>query len=207
MASALPNFPAFNVNDSAVDVRWRKWTNRFENLLIGMDIKDKKRQRALLLHYAGEEVNEIFETLTNTGDDYAGAKGKLDTYFAPKKNTEFEVYKFRQAKQQQSEGIDAYLTRLRQLSINCAFDDNDKEVKSQIIQGCSSTRLRRRALREDQTLEDLLKLARAMEFSDKQASEIEQHTEATNAVQGQRRRSRKSGPRTKSQKKFSDNDW
>ena len=204
MASALPNFPAFNVNDSAVDVRWRKWTNRFENLLIGMDIKDKKRQRALLLHYAGEEVNEIFETLTNTGDDYAGAKGKLDAYFAPKKNTEFEVYKFRQAKQQQSEGIDAYLTRLRQLSINCAFDDNDKEVKSQIIQGCSSTRLRRRALREDPTLEDLLKLARAMEFSDKQASEIEQHTEATNAVQGQRRRSRKSGPRTKSQKKFSD---
>ena len=85
MASALPNFPAFNVNDSAVDVRWRKWTNRFENLLIGMDIKDKKRQRALLLHYAGEEVNEIFETLTNTGDDYAGAKGKLDTYLPSKR--------------------------------------------------------------------------------------------------------------------------
>ena len=132
------------MNDSAVDIRWRKWTNRLENLLVGMHVKDKKRQRALLLHYGGEEVNEIFETLTDTGDDYETAKGKLTEYFAPKKNTEFEVYKFRQAKQQQDEGIDAFLTRLRQLSINCEFPDTDKEVKSQIIQGCSSTRLRRR---------------------------------------------------------------
>lgn len=205
MASALPNFPPFNVNDSAVDIRWRKWTNRLENLLVGMDVKDKKRQRALLLHYAGEEVNEIFETLSDTGDDYATAKGKLTEYFAPKKNTEFEVYKFRQAKQQQDEGIDSFLTRLRQLSINCEFPDTDKEVKSQIIQGCSSSRLRRRALREDQSLENLLKLARAMEFSDKQASEIEQ-TENTNAIRSYKRRSKKTGNRMKNKFKYSDKD-
>ena len=122
MAIALPTSPPFNVNDSAADIRWRKWTN----LLIGLDVKDNKRQRSLLLHYAGEEVNEIFETLTDNGNDYASAKKKLDDYFAPKKNTEFEVYKFGQAKQQSGEGIDAYLTRLRQLSINCDFADADK---------------------------------------------------------------------------------
>ena len=182
MAAALPTFPPFNLNESAIDVRWRKWTNRLENLLLGMDVKDKKRQRALMLHYAGEEVNDIFETLTDTGDDYATAKAKLTEYFAPKKNTEFEVYKFRQARQESNAGIDAFLTRLRQLSLNCEFPDTDKEVKSHIIQGCSSSRLRRRALREDQTLDNLLKLARAMEMSDKQASEIE-HTENANAIQ------------------------
>lgn len=110
-----------------------------------MDIKDKKRQRALLLHYAGEEVNEIFETLTDTGEDYATAKGKLDSYFAPKKNTEFEVYKFRQAKQQPSEGIDAYLTRLRQLNINCVFTDGDKEIKSQETRAQRGSNFRRPA--------------------------------------------------------------
>lgn len=94
MASALPNFPPFNVNDSAVDIRWRKWTNRLENLLVGMDVKDKKRQRALLPHYAGEEVNEIFETLTDTGDDYTTAKGKLTEYFAPKKTQSLKYTNF-----------------------------------------------------------------------------------------------------------------
>ena len=42
-----------------------------------MDIKDVKRKRALLLHYAGEDVNDIFETLTDTGDDYETAVTKL----------------------------------------------------------------------------------------------------------------------------------
>jgi len=47
-----------------------------------------KRQRALLLHYAGEDVNEIFDTLEGTGEDFATAKQKLKDYFAPKKNTQ-----------------------------------------------------------------------------------------------------------------------
>ena len=104
-----------------------------------MDLKDKKRQRALLLHYVGEAVSDIFDTLTETGEDYASAKKKLSEYFAPKKNTKFEVYKFRQSKQSKDESIDSFHTRLRQLSINCEFADSDKEVRSQIIQGCYST--------------------------------------------------------------------
>ena len=87
MASVLPTFPPFNNHETALDVRWRKWINRLDNLLVGMDEKDKKRQRALLLHYAGEDVNDIFETLTDTGDDYATAVGKLKDYFAPQMNT------------------------------------------------------------------------------------------------------------------------
>ena len=78
-------FPNFNAREPAVDTRWRKWCARQENLLVGLDIKDDKRNRALLLHYAGEEVNEIFDTLQDTGDDYATALDKLNGYFAPKK--------------------------------------------------------------------------------------------------------------------------
>jgi hypothetical protein len=51
-------------------------------LFIGLDIKDKNGQRALLLHYAGEDVNEIFDTLEGTGEDFAIAKQKLKDYFA-----------------------------------------------------------------------------------------------------------------------------
>ncbi|CAC5363672.1 unnamed protein product [Mytilus coruscus] len=85
MASALPVFPPFSVHESAADQRWKKWTKRLQNLLVGMNIKDKVRQRALLLHYAGEEVNDIFDTLQETGADYDTALTKLTEYFAPKK--------------------------------------------------------------------------------------------------------------------------
>ena len=85
-------------------------------MLVGIDISDDNRKRALLLHYAGEEASDIFETLVDTGNTYPTAKQKFTDYFAPKKNTEFEIYKFRQAKQEQLETIDTFQTRLRQLS-------------------------------------------------------------------------------------------
>jgi hypothetical protein len=47
--------------------------------------------------------------------------------------------------------------------LNCEFVDTSKEVKSQIIQGCHSTRLRRKALRDDTDLTGLFSAARALE--------------------------------------------
>ena len=61
----------------------------------------------------------------------------LTQYFAPQKSTEFEVYKFRQAKQESHENLDSFHTRLRKLGEHCDFANIDKEVKSQIIQGCT----------------------------------------------------------------------
>ena len=85
MATSLPDFPTFPVHENNADLRWKKWIQRLENLFIGLDIKNKKRQRALLLHYSGEEVNEIFDTFTETWDDFDTAKQKNTDYFDPKK--------------------------------------------------------------------------------------------------------------------------
>ena len=96
MASALPNFDPFDIYaDGAIAQRWRKWITRLQNLFVAAAITDKKTQRTLLLHYAREEVCEIFETLVDTGDDFATAKEKLTEYFDPKKNVEYEIYTFR----------------------------------------------------------------------------------------------------------------
>ena len=70
---------------------------RFQNLLIALDIKDNKRKRALLLHYMGESTLNIFETLPETGtaDEYDKACEVLNAYFKLRKNTSFEIFKFR----------------------------------------------------------------------------------------------------------------
>ena len=162
MATAIPQFEPFDIHaDGAIAQRWRKWIKRLENLFVAAAISDKKRQRALLLYYAGEGVSEIFETLPDTGDDFEMAKTKLNAYFDPKKNVEFEIFTFRQAKQHPGETMNSYHSRLRQLAATCEFTDVDKEVESQIIQSCTSQRLRRKAE------------ARALEVSEQQATNIE----------------------------------
>ena len=68
MAEALPHFPPFDISDEpgAKGPRWKKYITRFKNLMVAMNITDAARQRALLLHYVGEDTNEIFDTLPNT---------------------------------------------------------------------------------------------------------------------------------------------
>ena len=155
-------------SDGAVGIRWKKWLTQFKNLLLALDVDDTKRQRALLLHYAGESVNEIFKTLPNTeaGEDedlFEKAATALTNYFTPKKNREYEVYVFRKAKQENGENISAFHTRLRQLAINCEFADNDREIKTQIVQNCLSHKLCMKALQNPELT--LTQLLDAMEMS------------------------------------------
>ena len=80
--------------------------------MAALNITDGGRKRALLIYQAGEDTQSIFDTLTDTGDDYDTAIDKLDEYFAPKKNVDFEIFKFRTATQNTGETIDQYTTRL-----------------------------------------------------------------------------------------------
>ena len=96
----LPPFPPFNVEDdpTATGQRWTKWKKRFENFLLAMNIEDDTRKRALLLHYIGSSAFDIFETLSDTGDekDYKAAMDRLTEHFTPQRNVDYETYLFRQ---------------------------------------------------------------------------------------------------------------
>ena len=101
--NALPTLPEFEF-DSAdttnVGLKWQKWVLRFENFTVAYDINADPRKKALLLHFAGPIVHDIYETLSpdTIGDNYADTLKVLNDYFLPKKNVEFEIYKFRQTK-------------------------------------------------------------------------------------------------------------
>ena len=151
MAQSLPVFEKFDVKNggSNLAISWKKWLARFENLVLALGITTDPRKRALLLHYAGEEVYDIYETFAaEEVDKYANLSEKLTSYFEPMKHTDYEIFKFRNCKQNTNEGIDEYVTRLRTLAKTCEFTDVEKEIKSQIILYTTSTSLRRKALRE-----------------------------------------------------------
>lgn len=115
---------------------------------------------------------------TGTSNDYNIAKQKLEDHFNPQKNVEFEIYKFRHAKQNSEETMAGYCTRLRHLAEYCEFQDNDREINSQIIQGCESARLSRRALREQYMT--LLDTVRVMEIAQLQATGMQNNSESVN---------------------------
>ena len=75
-SNSIPYFPEFEAYSDNASARWKRWLSRFKNMMVAMNVDDNDaRQRALLLHYAGEQVYDIFETLTDTGesDDRASA--------------------------------------------------------------------------------------------------------------------------------------
>ena len=159
-----------------------------------MGFEDEKRKRALLLHYSGPEVDEIFDTLEDTSEDkdYKEAVEKLTAHFNPQVNTTYEVYNFRKAQQNEGESFDSFHTRLRTLAKTCEFADADKEIKEQIILSCKSNALRRKALREDLDLTALLKAGRALELSETQAKEVESDKTTVNVVNDKRKSEKRS---------------
>lgn len=134
-----------------------------------------KRKTDLLLHYAGPDVDDIYDTLPTTDhEDYKTVVEKLNQYFTLQSNVAFEVFNFRQVRQKPEESLDFFHTRLRYLAQTCEFSDPAKEIKDHIILTCTSNCLRRGALRDNLDLPNLLKTGRAIEISERQASQVEQ---------------------------------
>ena len=188
----LPAIPPFSVSEtSSLAQRWEKWTKSLDYYIRASGISDQKQKRAILLHLAGPDVQEIFETLPDTGEDYKTALEKLNEHFNPSKNIPFERHVFRQATQGPEESIDAFVTRLRTLARTCQFDTSlDGMIRDQVIEKCTSNALRRRLLREqDLTLNNLLSIARSFELADRQALEIEQKFETSTHLNSIERKS------------------
>ena len=61
--------------------------------------QDTTRKRSFLLYLAGPDVEKIFESIPDNGEekDYDVAATRLTEYFAPKKNIMYEIQLFRKA--------------------------------------------------------------------------------------------------------------
>ncbi|XP_064485116.1 uncharacterized protein LOC135397437 [Ornithodoros turicata] len=208
----LPPFPTFDLraaDDNNIGLEWAKWVERFENFLIACNITEAQRKKALLLHYVGEEIYDLFRSLpeactqtvpstsistttqqttatqatqeTSTSE-YDAAKAKLDAYLAPRVNPTFAVYRFRQAQQNDGESLDAFYARLRELSRHCNFSNVDIEIKNQLILATTSSRLRKYAMLHSLDLSDILKQGRLFEEIERDVSEIERNTESAAPV-------------------------
>lgn len=164
----------FNTSEvTSAGQRWNKYLLRFQNMMEAYEITDQKRMKALLLHQAGEDVFTIFCTFERHKEmSFEQTCKAITDYFTPKKCVEYEIHRFRKCKQKEDETIDEFHTRLISLAENCEFENREKEVKMQIIHTCKSNKLRKKALQQSMTLQEILSLERSMEISSVHAAEM-----------------------------------
>ena len=114
-----------DMDPTSVGSRFRKYVERFKVYALALDIKDKARKRALFLHCAGPKVHvqDIFDTLEDTCEDFETSAEKLMEYFEPRKHHLFNIYQFRQLAQEKEESYNDFATRLKTSSGSMRFSD------------------------------------------------------------------------------------
>jgi len=181
MAVSLPSYPAFDCSSDGKAVRWNKWTSRLNNLFVGYDVKDNARKKALLLTFGGDDLNDLVETIPAAKLELAEGENCYDKLvsaikdiFNPIQNTEFQRYSFRNTKQT-GDSIMEYYTVLKQIGETCSFQERlEEEVKSQLIAGCKSSKVRQKGLSDStMTLTKLLDYGRTLELTEGHSRVIE----------------------------------
>ena len=182
MASNIQMNPVgpLDLNDTSnLEQRWQRWIKSFMYYVGAMNVSDEAQKKNMLLHCAGTDVQEIFDTLTvDEGEDiscFSAAIEALEGHFKDKKNVSYERHVFRQARQRDGESVLQYVTRLRVLAVSCEYGERkDEAIKDQVVDLCRSKELRKKLLQIDNvSLDKVLQVARQMELVDVQAKEME----------------------------------
>jgi hypothetical protein len=170
----LPAVMPFSV-PSEYTTLGQRWVKSLEYYWAAANITDSARKRAVLLDLVGPEVQDIiFLTFTDTGDTYEMAMTKLTEYFAPRKHIPFERHLFRETTQESGESIESFVTRLRTLAKSCSFENLEEAIRDEVVEKCSSGKLRRRLLREPElTLANCIQISKHFQVSERQASQME----------------------------------
>ena len=128
----LCGIPPFDCkgDSTSVGTRWRRWKKAFQFYVDGRGVTAATRKKALLLHRASMDVQEVFETLTDPGaptgetdNDYKAALRTLDAYFTPQVNIPYERHIFRHMKQDEHETVDQFVVWLSNQAVNCENGD------------------------------------------------------------------------------------
>ena len=116
--------------------------------------------------YASSSTSSCGPACSPPPDEYELTTLTLNAYFKPCTNTDYDVFLYRQEKQATS------YVRLRRQAEKCEFHDLERELRSQIIQGCASNELREKAMEAKLTLQQILDKGRAKERNKRQAREM-----------------------------------
>ena len=157
--------------------KWDQYVKRFEYYIKAQNVTKDEQKRALLFHVAGEEVQDLFEMLQDTGTTYAEALGALNTYFEPKKSIAFERHLSCLAK---------HKTKKQLIISLCACRSYLWVIWDQVVDCCKSTELRKKLLSESElTLHKIPTVSRMFELSSSHAEKMAENNQTLDTKSGE----------------------
>ena len=116
---------------------------KFENFLLAMNIIEDKRKVAMLLHFGGDYVRDFIDNVLPKVEGYDATVEYLNEHLNPKTNDTFEIYRFQKTIQESDETVQQFCNRLRSIANRCNFENENKHIKTQLILGTHSQKLRK----------------------------------------------------------------
>ena len=167
---AVENFDATG-EPSVVAAKWDRWKRSFRFYIAALGNVADARQKALLLHCGGQDLQDVFELFVFDDDvthetcTFAQTMAKFDAHFAINRNDTFERNVFRNMTKTDGESTAQFVTRLRQQAKFCNFGNATNEmIRDQVIDKLTDRKLKAELFKRDNlTLETLLKAAQAHE--------------------------------------------
>ncbi|KAI8733745.1 CAunnamed protein product [Biomphalaria glabrata] len=181
MAEGLLKPPTeLNVTEGNVSENFRQWKRQVELFLlaIGAEEKPKIRQKAIILHCAGLQAQEICEQLQydeneDVNDPQILLK-KLRDYYNPRKNEVLESFRFWNIEKVSS--CDVFIMQLRAQAKKFNFKEKDRMIRDKIIFAVEK-RLQERLLNHDDlTLKKCIEICQTYEQTAKGLAEINKET-------------------------------
>lgn len=169
---------------------WDIFRAEFEDYSLAVDLTQASSevQAATLRSLMGPECRHVYrynlQLTPAERNDVKKVLEKLEEYFHQSKNVIYERYVFGCCKQEESEPIDTFVTRLRQKAASCEYGAlRDELIRDKLVLGIANEATRRRLLREQKlTLTTALELCRSVELTERTLKSMEQDRPQTDSV-------------------------
>ena len=180
---------------------FRRWEQQVQLYIksIGYGNKPKDEQVALLLHCAGEDAIEVYNTFEWPEIEATGSSGsssasvvqpkddpkeilkKFYDYCNPRKNVVYERFKFWTTRM--ADSFDNFITELRTKAKACDFTASDEMIRDKIVFSINDVRVQERLLREPElTLIKAINICKTAEISQRQLEVMQPGTQAVNVI-------------------------
>ena len=174
MANASVDIPRINWESNNLVETWKRFKQHAELMFSG-PLKDKSEAEkcSYLLIWVGEKGRDIFNTWPELADEdrdklrLKPIYTRFEGYVAPKSNPIFARFKFYNRTQGQAEPVEQFITDLKLLAKDCAFDNADEMIRDRIVFGTNSQKVRERLFSEggELTLDKAASIARNYELA------------------------------------------
>ena len=186
--SGISGLPPFDTTGDITSLhqRWERWREQFTIYTTAAGISNDGQKRAVLLHMAGPEIQDIVKTLPEVGDTCEELTTKLNTYFSVKKNITKERLTFMAMTPDSHENITTFTARLKTKAKNCEFGaEEDKQVRDKMLFFISDKALKNKLVAEqDLTLSKALEITAAWEDPEARQLSAAMQSSSISRVQG-----------------------